>query len=309
MTAHRFSAFTFDPVPDALWQRAEPIAGTRLGLCETCGFYHVDPYPPEDYLRAFYANYEMPTPQANLAETARLLARTAGADTRVLDVGCGDGSFLLELHRLGFRNLRGFDQGPAVERAKALGIADIDRSNVWRFLDETERAGSTDVQAIVMVNVLEHVAEPLALLRRVHAALPADGLLCVTVPNDFSPLQRAFLKVKGHLPWFVCLPDHLNYFDFDTLTRALGSTGFSVIDQSALYPLELFLLQDLDYVADPALGPVAHQRRVTFEENLKKAGMVDVLDHFYRTLAAGGFGRDVMVVASKKPAGSRASQP
>src|SRR5688572_32452567 len=112
MTAHRFSTFTFDPVPEALWQRAEPIAGTRLGLCETCGFYHVDPYPLEDFLQRFYSTYEMPTPQANLAETARLLARTAPVDARVLDMGCGDGSFLKELHALGFRNITGFDDSP-----------------------------------------------------------------------------------------------------------------------------------------------------------------------------------------------------
>ena len=124
-------------------------------------------------------------------------------------------------------------------------------------------------------------------------------MLCITVPNDFSALQRAFLAAKGHEPWFVWLPDHLNYFSFDTLKAALARSGFEVIDQSALYPMELFLLQDLDYVADPALGPVAHARRVAFEDNMKGAGMTDALDHFYRTLAAGGYGRDVMVVARK----------
>lgn len=304
MTApHRFTTYTLDPVPDSLWPRTAPLADVKLGFCDTCGFYHVDPYPPEDYLRGFYSNYEMPTPQANLAETARLLARTAGTTTRVLDAGCGDGSFLLELHKLGFRHLSGFDEGPAVERALALQIGDIRKSNIWKFLDEAEQRQEFGAEALVMVNVLEHVVEPLTLLRRIHRALPGDGLLCVTVPNDFSPLQRAFLEVKGHLPWFVSLPDHLNYFDFHTLAHALASTGFTVIDQSALYPLELFLLQDLDYVADPALGPVAHQRRVTFEMNLKAAGMTDVLDHFYRTLAAGGYGRDVMVVATKTGAG------
>jgi hypothetical protein len=39
---------------------------------------------------------------------------------------------------------------------------------------------------------------------------------------------------------------------------------------------------------------------VEFENNMKEAGMTDVLDHFYRTLAQGGYGRDAMVVARKK---------
>lgn len=300
---HRFGSYLLDPVPASRWREAKPLAGTRLGFCDECGFYHVDPYPHSDYLAEFYSRYEMPTPQANLAETARLLARNVSAEDVILDVGCGDGGFLAEMHKLGFPNLVGLDHSPGLERALRLGFGKFFRSSVWEFLDEVETGKRTDATVIVLVNVLEHVAEPLDLLSRLHGALPDRGLLCVTVPNDFSPLQKAFLKVKGHEPWFVALPDHLNYFDFDSLRATLRRSGFEVIDESALYPLELFLLQDLDYVANPALGPIAHRRRVTFEENLKAAGMLDVLDSFYRTLAGGGFGRDAMMVARKTRSG------
>jgi SAM-dependent methyltransferase len=297
---HSFKRYELDPVPAALWRNMAPIPGTRVGFCEECGFYHADPYPPSELLARYYSTYEMPTPQANLAETARLLARNIARNETVLDIGCGDGGFLQEMHKLGFTNLVGFDQSPGIERAKSLGFGSFYRASVWEFLDQAEREGGAKARAIVMVNVLEHVSDPLDLLRRVHGVLPAGGVLCVTVPNDFSPLQRAFLKVKGHLPWFVCLPDHLNYFDFNTLAATLDKAGFTVVDRGALYPLELFLLQDLDYIADPALGPVAHRRRVMFEDNLKAAGMTDVLDHFYSTLASGGFGRDAMMVAARR---------
>jgi len=299
-TRHSFRSYVLDPVPAALWRNMAPIAGTRVGFCDECGFYHADPYPPPELLAQYYSTYEMPTPQANLAETARLLARNIARDDVVLDIGCGDGGFLQEMHKLGFTRLVGFDQSPGLDRARSLGIGTFYRASVWEFLDRAEREGGANAKAIVMVNVLEHVSDPLDLLRRVHGVLPAGGVLCVTVPNDFSPLQRAFLKVKGHLPWFVCLPDHLNYFDFDTLAATLDKTGFTVEDRAALYPLELFLLQDLDYIADPALGPVAHRRRVMFEDNMKAAGMTEALDHFYRTLAAGGYGRDAMMVARKR---------
>ncbi|TLM66169.1 MAG: class I SAM-dependent methyltransferase [Deltaproteobacteria bacterium] len=297
---HRFSDYLLDPVPEKLWRHGRPIEGTRLGFCETCGFYHVDPYPGPEYLAEYYANYEMPTPQANLAETARLLARNLSVDASVVDMGCGDGGFLKELHALGFDKVTGFDQSPGLDRAKALGFGSFYRSNVWAYLDEAEQGAAKSYDAYVMVNVLEHVTEPMTILRRLHRVMKPGATLCVTVPNDFSKLQRAFLKVKGHLPWFVCLPDHVNYFDFDTLRHALGNAGFEVVDQSALYPLELFLLQDLDYIASPELGPVAHARRVEFENNMKQAGMMAELDHFYATLAAGGYGRDVMVVATRR---------
>ena len=298
--SHHFSTYVLNPVPDELWRNSPPIRGTKLGFCETCNFYHVDPYPSAEYLIDFYSRYEMPTAQANLAETARLLARNLPPNAKVIDMGCGDGSFLKEMHSLGFNNLIGFDQSPGLERAQQLGFGTFYKESVWSFLDETESKGEQDVEAFVMVNVLEHVTEPLKLLERIRGVMKSGALLGITVPNDFSSLQRAFLTVKGHQPWFVHLPDHVNYFDFDSLKNVLEQNGFDVIDQSALYPLELFLLQDLDYVAHPELGPVAHERRVMFEENLKMAGMTDVLDHFYKTLAAGGYGRDVMLVAKKR---------
>jgi 2-polyprenyl-3-methyl-5-hydroxy-6-metoxy-1,4-benzoquinol methylase len=299
---HAFSSYVLDPVPRSLWRDAASIDGIRLGWCETCAFYHVTPYPSERYLVNFYSKYEMPTPQANLAEAARLLSRNIAPEATIVDVGCGDGGFLKEMHALGHRRLIGFDQSPGLERAVKLGIGTFHKASVWDYLDCSDAAGVGDGDAVVMINVLEHVAEPLHLLRRIHRTLPDGGLICVTVPNDFSPLQRAFLKVKGHLPWFVRLPDHLNYFDFSSLRNALTRTGYEVMDQTSLYPLELFLLQDLDYVANPELGPEAHRRRKQFEDNMKAAGMTDVLDHFYRTLASGGYGRNVMLVARKTKA-------
>ena len=297
---HIFYSYVLDPIPEQLWRKSEPIKDTKLGFCEKCGFYHLDPYPPADYLIEFYQKYEMPTPQANLAETARLLAKNLRFDAKILDMGCGDGSFLKEMHLLGYNNLTGFDQCPGLERAKKTGFGNFYSSNIWAFLDEAEFDSEQDFDAYVMVNVLEHVTDPIVMLNRFHKIMKSGALLCITVPNDFSKLQKAFLKVKGHLPWFVCLPDHVNYFDFNTLKIVLESNGFNVIDQTALYPLELFLLQDLDYVASPELGPVAHRRRVEFEENMKKAGMTEELDHFYSTLASGGYGRDVMLVAKKQ---------
>ena len=140
---------------------------------------------------------------------------------------------------------------------------------------------------------------PMELLKRLHGLMKDNSYLCVTVPNDFSKLQRAYLESSGNDPWFVILPDHVNYFDFDSFRNAINNSGFEVIDEMGLYPLEMFLLQDLDYINDPELGSIAHNRRVAFESRIRDAGMTDVLDHFYRTLASGGYGRDTMVVARR----------
>jgi len=296
---HKFREYLLDPVPAQLWRHERFRLDVKLGFCDTCGFYHVDPYPEDDFLAEYYSQYEMPTEQANLAETARLLGRNLKAGATILDMGCGDGAFLMEMKKLGFTNLSGFDQSPGIERAKQLGLGHIYSGSIWQFLEDAEKQGGSELDAFVMVNVLEHVPEPGQLLSRLQAVMKPGGVLAVTVPNDFSPLQKAFLRVKGHLPWFVCLPDHLNYLDFDSLSGVLNRHGFEEIDRSALYPLELFLLQDLDYIENPALGPKAHNRRVQFENNMKEAGMTDELDRFYQTLAAAGYGRDAMMISRK----------
>jgi 2-polyprenyl-3-methyl-5-hydroxy-6-metoxy-1,4-benzoquinol methylase len=300
MIKHEFTEILFDTVPEKYWRKGFFQPDTKLGFCDTCGFYHLDPYPDAEILKRFYTDYEMPTPQANLGETARLLASNlAHKNAKILDAGCGNGEFLLEMSKLGYTNLVGFDQSPGIERAKNLGIGEFYNKSIWEELDELENGKQMDYDAVVMVNVLEHVVEPVELLKRLYGLMKTGAQLCVTVPNDFSKLQRAYLKSSGNDPWFVILPDHVNYFDFDSFRHAISSAGFEVLDEMGLYPLEMFLLQDLDYISNPDLGPIAHQRRVDFEERIKNAGMTDILDHFYRTLATGGYGRDTMVVARK----------
>ncbi len=298
---HHFSVYELDPLPDTLWRDTKKIEGMKLGFCESCGFYHVDPYPSESYLSEFYKSYGT-IQNADFGGVARLIVRNVSKDSKIIDFGCGKGGLLSELYKLGYRNLYGFDQSPEVDDAKKLGIGSFDKIGLWDYLDDVESEGGTDADLIVMINVLEHVSRPIELLQRVYDILPTHGKLCVVTPNDFSALQRAKLKLEQCHPWFVCVPDHLNYFNFHSLKDTLSRNGFEVIDYSANYPFELFLLQDLDYVSDPDLGPIANGRRVTFEENMYSAQMADVLDHFYRTLASGGYGRSVMYIAKKNDA-------
>jgi len=91
MNEHHLSEVLLDPVPATNWRNCEPLPSVKVGFCDICGFIHADPYPHADFLSAYYSTYEMPTSQANLAETARFLATTLPKAATVLDIGCGDG--------------------------------------------------------------------------------------------------------------------------------------------------------------------------------------------------------------------------
>ncbi|HEX8708086.1 MAG TPA: methyltransferase domain-containing protein [Pyrinomonadaceae bacterium] len=106
---------------------------------------------------------------------------------RVLDVGCGNGTQLaLALARLGF-NVTGIDlDARSVEHARALALG-LPRA---RFLcRDVEELEGLSFEVVILSEVLEHVAEPRALLGSSVGRLSAGGLLIVTVPNGYGEFE------------------------------------------------------------------------------------------------------------------------
>ena len=107
---------------------------------------------------------------------------------RVLDVGCGNGSQLsLSLVDDGF-DLTGVDTDQhSIEHARRLAAT---RSNA-RFLclrvEELDIAETYDV--VILSEVLEHVIDPLSLLKAGLSRLRADGVMIVTVPNGYGEFE------------------------------------------------------------------------------------------------------------------------
>ena len=89
------------------------------------------------------------------------------------------------------------------------------------------------VDAAVFRHSLEHVLDPQADLRRVHAALRPGGKLAVIVPNWDSWQRRAFAE-----RWFpLDLPRHLTHFTAAGMRAALEESGYSDVDVRPATPL------------------------------------------------------------------------
>ena len=102
--------------------------------------------------------------------------RPPGGWRNILDVGCGDGLFFAELLKLG-------SEVEGVEPAAGLitdGGGHRERIYVGPF-DGDFRPGKT-YQLILMLDVLEHIADPVGALRRVVELLGSDGTFLATVP-------------------------------------------------------------------------------------------------------------------------------
>lgn len=151
----------------------------------------------------------------------RLLRRFARGP-RLLDVGFGRGYLLHIAQAYGFEAY-GLDSSATLHRrlqavfARRLAHARADAGPLpW---------GSFDV--VSMSHVLEHVADPRAVLGAVHDALNSDGLLYVAVPD----LGSAQFRVLGK-HWNVISPVvHVQYFEERPLRALLAGAGFEVLSR------------------------------------------------------------------------------
>jgi 2-polyprenyl-3-methyl-5-hydroxy-6-metoxy-1,4-benzoquinol methylase len=285
------------------------------------GFRHLDPVPGQGELDAFYSGRYMELVEAGgrAPELRRLLqggeerkaeldwlrstlyadvddALARGLGNRrgvLLDVGCGTGDFLGYAGEKGWRAEGVEPSRLACERARSLGLQ-VSNESFAAFASGSDR--QERYEALVLLNVLEHVPDPVRWVEDCHALLaPGEGLLAVAVPNDFSALQAAAAQALHLAPWWIAAPDHINYFDYASLERLLEKKGFRIVERAGTFPMELFLLMGDDYVTHPELGPECHARR----RRLEKALPAEQRRSWYRNLAEQGMGRNCVVVARK----------
>lgn len=114
----------------------------------------------------------------------------------ILDYGCGVGVQLLWLKRHGFRDLYGHEL-PGIQRSIMASVFQKHGINVW--------AGEP-VKTILCLNVLEHVADPVAMLtglmkegRRVIANICTDHDSPHIAPHDKLEECRKMLEASGGL--------------------------------------------------------------------------------------------------------------
>ena len=135
---------------------------------------------------------------------------------RLLDVGCGSGQFLANMRDLGWE-VMGVEPDPEAARVarEKLGLEVCQGT-----LAESEfPQDSFDV--VTMSHVIEHVPDPLGLLKECKGILKPGGRLVLVTPNIESLGARVFGEFwRGWEP-----PRHLFLFSPRTLSRCVESAG------------------------------------------------------------------------------------
>jgi 2-polyprenyl-3-methyl-5-hydroxy-6-metoxy-1,4-benzoquinol methylase len=138
---------------------------------------------------------------------------------KLLDVGCGDGSYLAFMKELGYQAL-GIDPDPeAVRVAKEYyGI-----TVYCGTIDQVELA-EEEFDAITIRHVIEHMHDPMAALQASYKLLKPGGKLVILTPNVRSLIHFLFKDA-----WSLDPPRHLILFSPKALRRMVEDAGFNVV--------------------------------------------------------------------------------
>lgn len=199
--------------------------------CDACRFAFVaDPWTDfaQIYSDDYYAGrgadplvdyvHELDHPASTIRQyewqgIAEVVGRLApvGPDTRWLDYGCGTGGLVLRLREAAGVQAFGFEEGWSVPRLVERGVPILDREG----LDAAE--GTFDV--LTAIEVLEHIPDPVAELRRMARLLRPGGTLFVTTGNA-APRRDDLLS------WPYVIPEiHVSFFEPANLALAMRRAG------------------------------------------------------------------------------------
>lgn len=211
------------------WEKGEVWNVIR---CRNCQHGIIHPAPSADKLNEYYSEgYDPYDSDHGLTEDIDAVveaARAAGeyryvkfsAGMRILDVGCGGGSFLAVCRALGAEVFGVEPSEDGVATCKASDIP-VFHGNLTEFLKTTDQK----FDLITTNHVVEHHPEPTALIREMKSLLVPNGEIYIAVPN-----ANCFFARKLTSSWHSSdLPVHLQHFSENSLERSVKDAGLSII--------------------------------------------------------------------------------
>lgn len=214
----------------------------RHARCRLCGLVFVNPMPTAAELDAIYQNplyfanrnewtygyndyfgereFYAALFERRVRQCERALGAANGRGRRLLDVGCAAG-FLLEVARE-----RGWQvAGVEISRHAASFANERLGGAVRNGTLEQAQFDNDFFDCVVMLDILEHVADPVGLLREAVRVLRPGGLLLLSAPN----VRSLSARLAGRR-WFHFKRDHVVLFSERTLLRAIDAVGLDCFD-------------------------------------------------------------------------------
>jgi len=202
-----------------------------IARCEGCGFTYTAPRPDQTLIGSFYSSDYKPH-QTTRKSSKKEKGKSGGrfgelperkgmspfGQARLLDFGCGSGSYLVRMKAQGW-TVTGIDASPTMAQTLT--------EQGWEVLHGSlphPALEGRSFEVITMWHSLEHVHDPVAVLKAAEKLLVPGGKLVVAVPALDSWNFQAF---GGD--WLgVDLPIHLSHFTAKSLGDVAIRAGLKV---------------------------------------------------------------------------------
>ncbi len=208
------------------------ITDKRYGQCWTfyrclgCRMVYASPAPEQEDLLSFYSRLddreygaEAQGRAKNFRSILRRLRALRPGHGRLLDIGAANGLFVKLAREDGW-------QAEGLE--PALSLVEEARQRFGVHLHPGTLADlprpTQPLDVVTLLDIIEHLAEPLELLRAIHPLLRPQGLLVLVTPDIDSLAAR----VLGRRWWHHRIA-HINFFSLPSLERLLKASGFTII--------------------------------------------------------------------------------
>jgi SAM-dependent methyltransferase len=218
------------------WKARDTLMGSTdeysFVRCDSCGTIRMSPRPLFEARRQSFSDdyplfdWALGRKQADAEERINRFQVQIGQINhrqrpgRLLDVGCGDGYFMLGMQQRGW-DVQGIELN---ENVAAFAREQLKLDVTAGAENEVDWNGPYD--CITLLGVIEDVDDPNELLSRCYGYLADGGLLVVQTHNIASWEARYF---KGD--WFnVEAPRHVWHFDPGTLQRLIENNRFNQTD-------------------------------------------------------------------------------
>jgi len=171
-----------------------------------------------------------------------------GFNKSVLEVGCAAGHVTKVLTERGC-TVVGMERDPDAARsagtwARRVVVGDVEEDDAWAEL------GEEHFDAVMLGDVLEHLRDPLATLRRAVRHVAPGGMVTISLPNIAHGDVRMAL-LRGTFPYRETgLLDrtHLRFFTRETMRELCAEAGLVIVDTKRvimpLFQTELGVIRD-----------------------------------------------------------------
>jgi len=169
-----------------------------------------------------------PDVSADGESRTRAAVSMIGKGARFLDIGCGEGTLATHVRGL-FAEVHGIDIS---EEAVQLAINNGVRALRANLNVDPIPFPENHFDVVTALDVIEHVFDPIRLIREIHRVLTPGGYTVISTPN-IRKIQRVLTLVRGRFPRTSYDPvgydgGHLHYFTSQDMRALLEQERFKV---------------------------------------------------------------------------------